>query len=84
MASCCGFDRALVLLYHFTNVFRLEVCVDELRGWLRQMEESLQKEVALCGASQPGVPDFSIQLKRVEEIHKELLARRFVLMFTIS
>ncbi|MCJ8743979.1 hypothetical protein PDJAM_G00100910, partial [Pangasius djambal] len=54
----------------------LEVCVEELRAWLRQMEESLQKEAALCGASQPGVPDCSTRLRRAEEIHKELLARR--------
>lgn len=65
-------------------VFSLEVCVEELRDWLQQMDESLQKEATLCEASQPGVPDFSTQLKRVEEIHKELLARRFVLMRLIT
>ncbi|GAA6068287.1 nesprin-1 isoform X1, partial [Tachysurus ichikawai] len=74
MCSNFGFDSALVFLHH--PVFRLDLCADELRDWLRQMEKSLKKEAVLCGASQPGVPDCSTQLKRVEEIHKELLARR--------
>lgn len=69
--------------YCITDVFRLEVCVEELKDWLQQTEERLQKEAALCGASQPGVPDCTTQLRRVEEIRKELLARRFVLKYLI-
>lgn len=82
LSKCSYVDVCTVhFLYCITG--RLEVCVDELKDWLRQMEERLKKEAVLLGASQPGVPDCSTRLKRVKEIHKELLARRFVLIYMI-
>ncbi|XP_062858462.1 nesprin-1 isoform X4 [Trichomycterus rosablanca] len=53
-----------------------EGSVEELREWLRHIEERLQKEPDPWEENQPGVPDCSTQLSRMEELHKKLLMRR--------
>lgn len=57
---------------------RFEGRVEGLRDWLEQMERSLKREHPLGGEEQPGVPDSTDELERVEEIHRKLLTKRFV------
>lgn len=52
--------------------------MEGLRDWLEQMERSLKREPPLGGEEQPGVPDSTDELERVEEIHRKLLTKRFV------
>ncbi|KAG7239212.1 hypothetical protein INR49_029965 [Caranx melampygus] len=51
-------------------------CVEGLRDWLKQMELSLKSEPFLGAESQQGAPDTTEELERMENLHKELLARR--------
>lgn len=52
--------------------------VEGVRDWLKQMEISLKSEPALGADSQQGAPDTTEELERMENLHKELLARRYV------
>ncbi|XP_071335456.1 nesprin-1 isoform X2 [Trachinotus anak] len=51
-------------------------CVEGIRDWLKQMELSLKSEPVLGAESQQGAPDTTEELERMENLHKELLARR--------
>ncbi|XP_048062412.1 nesprin-1 isoform X1 [Megalobrama amblycephala] len=53
-----------------------EARVVELSDWLQQLEVRLKTDAPLWGESQPAAPDCSEELRRVEEIHRELLMRR--------
>ncbi|XP_067272909.1 nesprin-1 isoform X4 [Pseudorasbora parva] len=50
--------------------------VVELSDWLQQLEVRLKTDAPLWGESPPAAPDCSEELRRVEEIHRELLMRR--------
>lgn len=52
--------------------------VEVIRGWLQQMELSLKKEPVLRAESQQGAPDSTEELERMENLHRELLTRRYV------
>lgn len=49
-----------------------------IRDWMQQMELSLRKEQVLGAESQQGASDATEQLERLENLHKEVLAKRFV------
>lgn len=53
-------------------------CVEGMRHWLHQTELSLGKEQSLGAESQQGASDAAEQLERLENLHKELLDKRFV------
>lgn len=53
-------------------------CVEGIRDWLKQMELSLKSEPILGAESQQGTPDTTEELEKMENLHKELLARRYV------
>lgn len=53
-------------------------CVEGIRDWLKQMDLSLKGEYNLGAESQQGVSDAAEELDRVENLHRELLARRCV------
>ncbi len=59
-------------------LLRYETCVVELRDWLQQLEVRLKTDAPLWGESQSAAPDCSEELRRVEEIHRELLMRRYI------
>ncbi|XP_031656062.1 nesprin-1 isoform X1 [Oncorhynchus kisutch] len=59
-----------------TLLTEFEGRVEGLRDWLEQMERSLKREPPLGGEEQPGVPDSTDELERVEEIHRKLLTKR--------
>lgn len=50
-------------------------CVEGIRDWLKQMDLSLKSEHVLGAESQQGASE---ELERMENLHKELLARRCV------
>lgn len=53
-------------------------CVEGIRDWIHQMELSLKKEHVLGAESQQGASDVTEQLERLENLHKQLLDKRFV------
>lgn len=53
-------------------------CVESIRDWLKQMDLCLKSEPVLGPESQQGVLDAAEELERIENLHKELLARRCV------
>lgn len=53
-------------------------CVEGMRDWLHQTELSLRKEQNLGAESQQAASDAAEQLERLENLHKELLDKRFV------
>ena len=57
---------------------RFDDTVEGVRDWLKQMEISLKSEPALEADSQEGAPDTTEELERMENLHKELLAKRYV------
>ncbi|XP_047184446.1 nesprin-1 isoform X2 [Scophthalmus maximus] len=63
-------EESIGLLKNFDN------CVEDIRDWLKQMELSLKSEPVLGEESQHGAPDTTEELERMENLHKELLARR--------
>ncbi|XP_040920912.1 nesprin-1-like [Toxotes jaculatrix] len=63
-------EESIGLLKNFDD------CVEGIRDWLKQMELSLQSEPVLGAESQQGTPDATEELERMENLHKELLARR--------
>uniref|UniRef100_A0A8C1K642 Spectrin repeat containing, nuclear envelope 1a n=1 Tax=Cyprinus carpio TaxID=7962 RepID=A0A8C1K642_CYPCA len=71
-----------VELYLNTVVYlfllRYETRVVELSNWLQQLEVRLKTDAPLWGESQSAAPDCSEELRRVEEIHRELLMRRYI------
>lgn len=62
----------------YFNLLRYEARVVELNDWLQQLEVRLKTDAPLWGESQPAAPDCSEELRRVEEIHRELLMRRYI------
>ncbi|CAM9192469.1 unnamed protein product, partial [Lampetra planeri] len=50
--------------------------VGDVREWLKKMELSLTSEAAVEAESQRGAPDATEELERMENLHRELLARR--------
>uniref|UniRef100_A0A8C1T6X1 Spectrin repeat containing, nuclear envelope 1a n=1 Tax=Cyprinus carpio TaxID=7962 RepID=A0A8C1T6X1_CYPCA len=71
------------LLQRFNGEFylfllRYETRVVELSDWLQQLEVRLKTDAPLWGESQSAAPDCSEELRRVEEIHRELLMRRYI------
>lgn len=52
--------------------------VEGVREWLKQMELSLKSEPVLEADSQQGTTDTTEELERMENLHKELIARRYV------
>lgn len=52
--------------------------VEGMRDWLHQTEFSLRKEQSLGAESQQGASDAAEQLERLENLHKELLDKRFI------
>lgn len=52
--------------------------VEGIGDWMQQMQLSLKKEPILGAESQQDVSDTAKQLERLENLHKELLAKRFV------
>ncbi|XP_043075052.1 nesprin-1 isoform X1 [Puntigrus tetrazona] len=66
--------RSLEESANLLNVY--ETHAEELSGWLQQLEVRLKTDVPLWGESQSAAPDCSEELRRVEEIHRELLMRR--------
>ncbi|XP_039981906.1 nesprin-1-like [Xiphias gladius] len=63
-------EESIGLLKNFDD------CVEDIRDWLKQMELSLKSEPVLGAESQQGAPDTTAELERMENLHKELLARR--------
>nr|XP_019953051.1 PREDICTED: nesprin-1-like [Paralichthys olivaceus] len=74
LSSCSQSQRDLEesidLLKNFDN------CVEGIRDWLKQMALSLKREPVFGEDSQHGGPDTTEELERMENLHKELLARR--------
>ncbi|XP_041832720.1 nesprin-1-like [Melanotaenia boesemani] len=54
--------------------------VEGIRDWLKQMDHHLKNESALGAESQQGSPDITEELERMENLNKDLLARRFAYM----
>lgn len=52
--------------------------VVELSNWLQQLEARLKTDAPLWGESQSAAPNCSEELRRVEEIHRVLLMRRYI------
>ncbi|CAB1447010.1 unnamed protein product, partial [Pleuronectes platessa] len=63
-------EETIDLLKNFDN------CVEGTRDWLKQMVLSLKREPVFGEESQHGAPDTTEELERMENLHKELLARR--------
>lgn len=59
-------------------LLRYETRVVDLNHWLQQLEERLKTDAPLWGECEPEAPDCSEELRRVEEIHRELLMRRYI------
>lgn len=57
---------------------RFDDCVDNIRDWLKQMELSLKSDIFLGEERQQGAPDSTEELERMENLNKELLARRYM------
>lgn len=53
-------------------------CVEGIREWMQQMQLSLKKEQIPGTESQQAASDTTKQLERLETLHEELLAKRFV------
>lgn len=53
-------------------------CVKGIRDWLKQIDLSLKSEPVLGAENQQGAADTAEELKKMENLHKELLARRYV------
>lgn len=53
-------------------------CAERIRDWLKQMDLSLKSEPVLGAESQQGASDTTEELERMENLHKELLARRYI------
>ncbi|RXN24277.1 nesprin-1-like protein [Labeo rohita] len=53
-----------------------ETRVVELSDWLQQLEVRLKTDAPLWGESQSAAPDCSEELRKMEEIHRELQMRR--------
>lgn len=53
-------------------------CVEGIKDWLKQMDLSLKSEPVLGAESQQGATDTTEELEKMENLHKELLAKRFV------
>lgn len=62
----------------YLDLLRYEIRVVELSDWLQQLEVRLKTDAPLWGESQSAAPDCSEELRRVEEIHRELLMRRYI------
>lgn len=52
--------------------------MEGIRNWMQHMQLSLKKEQILGAESQQDASDSAEQLERLENLHKELLAKRFV------
>ncbi|XP_028460432.1 nesprin-1-like [Perca flavescens] len=63
-------EESIDLLKNFND------CVESIRDWLKQMDLSLRGEPVLGAECQQGAPDTTEELERMENLHKELLARR--------
>lgn len=59
-------------------LLRFETRLVELSDWLQHLEVRLKTDAPLWGESQSAAPDCSEELRRVEEIHRELLMRRYI------
>lgn len=53
-------------------------CVEGIKDWLKQMDVSLKCEPIVGAESQQGVSDAAEELERMENLYKELHARRSV------
>ncbi|XP_029965559.1 nesprin-1 isoform X1 [Salarias fasciatus] len=51
-------------------------CVDDIRDWLKQMDLSLKSGPLLGTESQQGAPDSTEELEKMENLHRDLIARR--------
>ncbi|XP_028253699.1 nesprin-1 [Parambassis ranga] len=63
-------EESIDLLKNFDD------CVEVIRNWLKQMDLSLKSEPVLGAESQQGAPATAEDLERMENLHKELMARR--------
>ncbi|XP_074471039.1 nesprin-1-like isoform X4 [Sebastes fasciatus] len=63
-------EESVDLLRNFND------CVEGVRDWLKQMDLSLKREPVLGAECQQVAPDTTEELERMENLHKELLARR--------
>lgn len=66
-------------LWDFTSlcIYSFNDNVGDVREWLQKMELSLTTEAAVEAESHQGAPDATGELERMENLHKELLARRY-------
>jgi len=53
-------------------------CVEGIRDWLRHMDLRLKSELSLGAESQQEPPDTTEELERMENLNKDLIARRSV------
>lgn len=68
-------------LFSFCTLsFSFDDCVERIKEWLEQMDLSLKSESVLEAASQKGCSDPSEELQKMENLNKELIARRFEYM----
>lgn len=63
---------------YFLPLPSFDDCVESMRNWLQQMDVSLKAEPALGAESQQGATDAAEELEKIENLHKELLERRYV------
>ncbi|XP_033998692.1 nesprin-1 isoform X2 [Trematomus bernacchii] len=63
-------EESIDLLKHFNDY------VEGVRDWLKQMDLSLKRERVFGVECQQGTPDTAEELERMENLHKELHARR--------
>lgn len=59
-------------------LFSFNDYVEGVRDWLKQMDLSLKRERVFGVECQQGTPDTAEELERMENLHKELHARRYV------
>lgn len=62
-------------------LFSFDDAVGGVREWLKQMGLGLNREPLVVADSQQGAPDTKQELERVENLHKELLERRYKQLF---
>ncbi|XP_027140369.1 nesprin-1 isoform X4 [Larimichthys crocea] len=63
-------EESIHLLKNFNG------CVEGIKDWLKQMDLSLKSEPVLGAESQQGATDTTEELEKMENLHKELLAKR--------
>lgn len=63
--------------FYIFSLISFDDCVSDLRDWLKQVELDLRSEPVLGAESQHGSPDTTEELQRLENLHKELLERRY-------